>query len=72
MSPTKAQLGRKKKRKVNGTALLHFSYTITHELLSFNKLTKIDLISHRLIPNLFCLLLFFGVSSDHVSQGLKQ
>jgi hypothetical protein len=37
MSPTKAQLGRKKKRKVNGTALLHFS---------FNKLTKIDLISH--------------------------
>lgn len=38
MSPTKAQLGRKKKRKVNGTALLHFS---------FNKLTKIHLISHR-------------------------
>lgn len=47
MSPTKAQLGRKKKRKVNGTALLHFS---------FNKLTKIHLISHRffiLIPNFF-------------------
>jgi hypothetical protein len=66
MSPTKAQLGRKKKRKVNGTALLHFS---------FNKLTKIDLISHRffiLIPKLFYLLLFFGVSSDHGSQGLKQ